>query len=106
MDYHLTVILRNGDRHEFELTDADLAGLDPVQAHEWLDREFESAGCMPTNPVGKLLLADKVLVLAKTQPEKVFAEPTPWVKEFLRAAAATIDRALITIDLSKHSLGY
>jgi hypothetical protein len=33
---------------------------------------------VPTNPVGKLLLADKILCLAKTQQDAAWAEPTPW----------------------------
>jgi hypothetical protein len=106
MGCHITVNLSNGDSHEFELSDADLAGMDARQAQDWLGREFEAAGCVPTNPVGKLLLADKVLVLARTQPEQGFAQPTPWVRDYLRATACAIGRAVITIDLAKHSLGY
>ena len=85
---------------------ADLAGMDARKAQEWLGREFEAAGCVPTNPVGKLLLADKILCLAKTQKDAVYAEPTPWVNSFVRAAAAAIGRAVLTIDLGNHSLGY
>ena len=61
MGCHVTVVTGNGERHEFDLHDADLAGMDARQAQEWLGKEFEAAGCVPTNPVGKLLLADKIL---------------------------------------------
>ena len=79
---------------------------DARKAQEWLGREFEVAGCVPTNPVGKLLLADKILCLAKTQKDAAYAEPTPWVQSFVRAAATAIGRAVLTIDLGNHSLGY
>lgn len=106
MGCHVTVVAVNGERHEFELTDADLAGQDARQAQEWLGREFEAAGCVPTNPVGKLLLADKILCLAKTQKDADYAEPSEWVKRFIRAAAAAIGRSVLTIDLGAHALGY
>ena len=75
-------------------------------AQDWLGQEFEGAGCVPTNPVGKLLLADKILVLAKTQPPQGYAQPGPWLKDFLRAAACSLGRPALTIDLARHSLGY
>lgn len=106
MGSHITVVTSGGERHEFELSDADLAGLTPQQAQEWLGREFEAAGCVPTNPVGKLLLADKILCLAKSQPEAVYAAPTAWVRDFLRAAAGAMGRPVLTIDLGNHALGY
>jgi hypothetical protein len=106
MGCHVTVITEKGERYEFELHDADLAGLDARKAQEWLGEEFEKAGCVPTNPVGKLLLADKILCLAKTQEDSAFAEPSPWVRSFVRAAAAAIGRAVLTIDLGSHALGY
>jgi hypothetical protein len=106
MGCHVTIVTGNGERHEFELHDADLAGLDARKAQEWLGQEFESAGCVPTNPVGKLLLADKILCLAKTQKDSAYAAPTPWVISFLRAAAAAMGRPVLTIDLGNHSLGY
>jgi len=106
MGCHVTIVTGGGERHEFELADADLAGLGPQQAQEWLGREFESAGCVPTNPVGKLLLADKILCLARTQNEAVYAAPTAWVRDFVRAAAAALGRPVLTIDLGNHVLGY
>jgi hypothetical protein len=106
MSCHITVILGNGHSHDFALHDAEL-GMDVHQAQDWLGQEFEAAGCTPTNPVGKLLLADKILCLAKTQPPEAYAQPTPWVKEFLRAAACALGgRPLLTIDLARHALGY
>ncbi len=106
MSCHITVILPDGTPQNFELHEAELAGMDSRQAQDWLGQEFEAAGCVPTNPVGKLLLADKILCLAKTQSPQAYAQATPWVKAFLRAAACAMGRPLLTIDLARHSLGY
>lgn len=102
----LTIIGSTGERYEFELSDDDLAGLDEPQARAWLAREFDAAGCVPTHPVGKLLLADEILCLAKTQDEAAYARLTDWTRRFIRAAAVAIGRPVLTIDLATHSLGY
>ncbi|MDR2240806.1 MAG: hypothetical protein LBE33_10220 [Zoogloeaceae bacterium] len=105
MGCHVTVVTGNGGRYEFTLADADLAGLDARKAQGWLREEFEKAGCVPTNPVGKLLLADKILCLAKTRQDPAYAEPTPWVSSFVRAAAVAMGGSM-TIDLGRHALGH
>lgn len=106
MNSHVTVVLVNGERIEFELSDKELAGFEYRAAHDWLGREYEAAGCVPTNPMGKLLLADKVLSLAKSRPERIFTEPDAWTHTFLRAALRAIERPVLTIDLANNSLGY
>ena len=104
MGCHVTIIAGNGKQYEFQLRKADLSGLDAREAHDWLTQEFEKAGCVPTNPVGKLLLADKILCLAQTRSDADFAGPSPWANDFLRAAAVAADRDRLTIDLGNYSL--
>lgn len=106
MTSHVTVVLASGERVEFEISDQELAGFDHRAAHDWLGREYEAAGCVPTNPMGKLLLADKVVSLARSRPERMFTEPDAWTSTFLRAAVQAIERPVITIDLANNSLGY
>lgn len=106
MSCKLIVNLANGDSREFDFSDDELSGLDRHTAHEWLIEEFQAAGCLPSNPVGKLLLADTILVLAKTQPAKVFTEPSAWARTYLKAVAVALDSPVVTIDLPGHSLGY
>ncbi len=102
----LTIVGSKGRRYEFELTDNDLAGFDAQQARHWLGDEFARAGCVPTHPVGKLLLADEILCLARTRDEAVYARLTPWSRTFICAAAVAIGRPVLTLDLATHSLGY
>jgi hypothetical protein len=106
MSSHVTVVLANGERIEFEIADKEVAALEHRAAHDWLGREYEAAGCVPTNPMGKLLLADKVLSLARSRPERAFTEPDAWTQAFLRAALRAIERPVLTIDLGNNSLGY
>ena len=53
------------ERQEFTF---DLVGEEPMasdMACEWLDEQFTRMDCEPLRPTGKLLLADKVLVVAQ-----------------------------------------
>ena len=106
MSCRITVILADGERLEFAVSARDTASCDSHAAHEWLAREFDAAGCVPANPVGKLLLADKVLNLAKTVSVAVWREQTPWLHDYLKAVACAIGRPLVTIDLPAGIVGY
>jgi hypothetical protein len=106
MACHITVVFADGERLEFEVADADIARFTHASAHDWLGREFEEAGCVPSNPVGKLLAADKIITLAKSRSQLTFENATPWVHEYLAATAAVLDRPMVTIDLGNHTLGY
>ncbi|HTZ00424.1 MAG TPA: hypothetical protein VMB75_11330 [Rhodocyclaceae bacterium] len=106
MSCRITVILTDGDRLEFTVPARETASCDSHEAHEWLAREFEAAGCVPANPVGKLLLADKVLSLAKTVSATTFRQPTPWLRDYFKAVACAIGRPVVTVDLAAGILGY
>lgn len=106
MACHLSVVFADGQRVDYELHDAEIARFDRDEAKNWLGREFEAAGCVPSNPVGKLLLADRIVGLAKEQPRRDFDPPSPWMKDFLAAAAAALDRPVVIIDLASDSLGF
>jgi hypothetical protein len=106
MACEIVFVLTDGDRYEFQLHDADLAGCNKRLADDWLGREFEAAGCEPSNPMGKLILADKVLQLARTIPARALAEPTPWLQDYLRSVACALERPVVSIDLKESKLGY
>jgi hypothetical protein len=106
MACHLAVVFPDGQRVDYDLGDAEVARFDRVSAHEWLGEQFEIAGCVPANPVGKLLMADRIIGLAKEQSRRDFDPPTPWMKDFLAATAAALHAPVITIDLGNDTLGY
>ncbi len=106
MSCHITLVFANNERLEFDVADSELARFNHESGSEWLSREFEEAGCVPSNPVGKLLAADKIITLAKSRSQRVFEQATPWVGDFLAASAAVLNRPLITIDLGSRVIGY
>jgi hypothetical protein len=106
MACHLSVVFADGQRMDYELHDAEIARFGRDEAKNWLGQEFEAAGCVPSNPVGKLLLADRIIGLAKEQSKRDFDPPSPWMKEFLAATAAALNCPVVTIDLGNDTLGY
>lgn len=106
MPCRITILFSDGQEVDAEVTDAEIARFTHDSAHQWLGREFEEAGCVPSNPMGKLLAADKIVTLAKSRTRAVFQSGSPWVRDFLAATAAVLERPMVTIDLADRTLGY
>jgi hypothetical protein len=106
MTCHVSVLFAEGQRIDYEVQDAEISRFSHEEAKDWLGREFEAAGCVPSNPVGKLLLADRIIGLANVQPKRNFDPPSPWMKDYLAATAAALNCPVVTIDLGSHTLGY
>ena len=72
----------------------DLEGAEPM-AHEagrrWLDDQFIALDCEPLRASGKVLLADKVLTVARAAGVALMQDPT-WSRDFARAASAAPPR--------------
>jgi len=86
----------------------DLNGVSPMPhdvARKWLDEQFTQMGCEPLRPTGKLLMADKVVVVAQAAGPAVFAE-TKWAQEFARAASAALAKPVVHIDADSLSISY
>ncbi|MBC7445005.1 MAG: hypothetical protein H7273_05970 [Polaromonas sp.] len=84
------------------------AGPEPLTseaARHWLDEQFTEMGCEPLRPTGKLLTADKVVVVAEAAGPAKFAQ-TPWAQAFARAASAALGRPVVHIDVAALSISY
>ena len=74
-------------------------------ARRWLDAQFTEMGCEPLRPTGKLLTADKVVVVAEAAGPHKFADPQ-WAHEFASAATAALGKPMIHIDVAALSISY
>ena len=86
----------------------DLHGAQPMPteaARLWLDEQFTQMGCEPLRPTGKLLTADKVVVVAEAAGPARFAQAA-WAQEFARAASAALGRPMVHIDVTALSISY
>ena len=86
----------------------DLEGAEPM-AHEagrrWLDEQFIALDCEPLRASGKVLLADKVLVVARDAGPRLLNDPQ-LSREFARAASAALDKPVVRIDLGAMTVSY
>jgi hypothetical protein len=93
------------ERQEFTF---ELDGVEPMApdvARWWLDDQFTRMDCEPLRATGKLLLADKVLVVAQAGGATLLADPK-WGHDFARAASAALAKPVITVDLASMSVSY
>ena len=74
-------------------------------ARRWLDEQFTQMDCEPLRPTGKLLTADKVVVVAEAAGPKKFADAA-WALAFARAVTAALGKPLVNIDVASLSISY
>lgn len=102
MAYNVIVSFSRDRQYEFKFLDNDQGLLSSEQAHDWLDREWEELDCVPTNPVGKVLRLDKVLLVAQYAGERRFAEAGEWAQAYSRAVVSLLNRNNVLIDIAEH----
>ena len=93
------------ERTEWRAELANVAPMDPQQARAWLDAQFTDLGSEPLRPTGKLLLADKVLVVARDAGPRLLNDPV-WLAQFARAASAALGKPVVSVDLGAMTLSY
>lgn len=81
------------------------AGLSREDANRWLDAQWEALECEPTNPMGKVLVLDRILGIAHYAGEKRFASPSEWTQQYANAVAAVLDRPSVRVDIADRVVG-
>jgi hypothetical protein len=56
--------------------------------------------------MGKVLLADRILSVAKYSGEQRFRDHPEWAEQFARNAAAMMGREVIRVDVEKYTIAY
>lgn len=86
----------------------DLDRLEPLAADAarlWFDRQFTELGCEPLRPTGKVLAADKVVVVAEAAGAGKFADAA-WSQQFARATSAVLGKPVVHIDVAALTVSY
>lgn len=81
------------------------AGPTREEANRWLDLQWEALECEPSNPMGKVLLLDKILGIAKYGGEKRFAADGEWTQQFANAVATMLERPVVRVDVADRVVG-
>lgn len=103
--HHLCIIFHAGREYEFHVHADELQSLGDEEAREWLHEEFDELECTPSNPVGKVLILDVILNVAKYGGENRFAQGDDWAHQFVRCVARVLDRPSIRIDVPGFVVG-
>ena len=99
----VTVTLDNNQEFRFELD-----GVEPMaheEARRWLDNEFTRMECEPLRASGKVLMADKVLVVAAAAGASLLGDRA-WLADFARAASATLARPVVRVDVQSMTVNF
>ncbi len=97
--YHVTVAFRADREYEFHVHGDEVAGLTAEAARDWLQQEFDTLECTPSNPVGKILVLDVILNVAKYGGESRFAQGREWARRFAACTGVVLDRPAIRVDV-------
>lgn len=106
MFYHVMVVFGKDHQYEFKMSDTELAGRSAEEARRWFDREFTDLECEPSNPVGKVLIIDKILSVARYGGESRFVDGKDWAHDFVRNTALALGRDTIRVDVASFSISY
>ncbi len=101
----VTVVFRADREYEFHVHADDIAELTKDNARHWLHAEFDELECTPSNPMGKVLILDVILNVAKYGGEARFAQGGPWARNFATCVAVALDRPAVRIDVPGFVVG-
>lgn len=101
---HSQVIVKLDNGKEFKLDMTHLAPMSMEDGRRWLDDQFIELDCEPLRPSGKVLLADKVLVVARAAAN--LFDDADWLNTYARATHAVLSRPLIRVDVPAMTVGY
>lgn len=95
MRSQVSVSFKNTAPFKIELTPEQ--ALEREAARKWLDDQFTSLECEPLRATGKLLMADRVVVVAQAAGPAKFADPA-WALAFAQAASSVLGKSVINVD--------
>lgn len=75
-------------------------------ARAWLDQQFIELGCEPPmRPTGKVLTADKLVVVAEAAGPGKFQDEA-WSHAYARAAATMLNKPMVHIDVPSMTISF
>ena len=75
------------------------------EANHWLNGQWEALECEPSNPMGKVLMLDKILSIARYGGERHFAAADDWSRQYANAVATVLERPVVRVDVANRVVG-
>ncbi len=105
MSHAVTVSFGPSRDYEIMLHEDEFKSMDRDRARAWLAKEFEDMECSPSNPMGKILVLDMILNVAKYGGEERFKEGAEWARSFALAVAGALQREAVRVDVANFVVG-
>ena len=86
----------------------DLEEVQPMpheQARIWLDQQFTELECDPIRLSGKVLTADKVLVVTQAAGAALLSDAA-WAARYTQAVSAALGKPMIQVDVPNMAITY
>jgi hypothetical protein len=103
MQKQINVVLDKGVEFSFHVPDGAPLGHDAARA--WLDQQFTTLDCEPLRASGKVLTADKVLVVTQAAGSALLGD-AKWSAEYVAAVSAALGKPLIRVDVPAMAITY
>ena len=99
MSYTVIVSFGQNNEYEFKVDDATASSLGREEASRWLNQEFQALECEPRSMVGKILLLDVIVDVARYSGENRFRDDSAFGHRFAACCYAALKRDGIRIDV-------
>jgi len=103
MQKQISVVFDKGIELTFHVPDAMPLAHDAARA--WLDKQFTELECEPLRASGKVLTADKVLVVTQAAGPTLFKD-TQWVAGYVAAVSSALGKPMIRVDVPSMAITY
>jgi hypothetical protein len=102
----ISVSFGPAEEFEFKVHADDIAGYGSDSARRWFDQQFVDLECELPNPIGKVLVSDLVLSVARNAGPRRFREQADWAAQFARNVAALLGRSVVRVDVAGSAIGF
>lgn len=103
MQKQISVALDKGIEFTFHVPEGAPLAHDAARA--WLDQQFTALDCEPLRASGKVLTADKILVVTQAAGSALLGEPK-WAAEYVAAVSGALGKPLIRVDVPSMAITY
>ena len=103
MRNQILVRLDKGLEFQFNVPDAPV--MSNQDARAWLDEQFTTLDCEPLRASGKVLTADKVLVVTQAAGPALLGDEA-WSQAYASAVHAALGKPMIRVDVPTMAITY
>jgi len=103
MQKQVSVVLDKGVEFSFHVPEGAPLAHDAARA--WLDQQFTTLDCEPLRASGKVLTADKILVVTQAAGANLLGD-AQWAAEYVAAVSAALGKPMIRVDVPSMAITY